>query len=159
MSVDQFSENKFLNASRIKFGAWFALAAYPLGCVVQLVSEDLSTPNTLGSIVTNTSAIAGYMIACSLPSLMMRREDTALDERELSERNTSLSISYWIMAAILLAALMYLIVSYDSSGRLWFPSQSDHWNALFWGAFLYVMVLPVAIITTRHKPLPLSDDI
>lgn len=55
---------------------------------------------------------------------------------------------------------IYMALGSDTGGSgvisLWTPSTYDHWNAIFWGVFVYAAVLPTAYLAWA-APAPFSD--
>jgi hypothetical protein len=61
-------------------------------------------------------------------------------EMQLGHKGAELELRS--LAGALLLFIVYLAIASDSD--LWRPSGYEEWNGLFWGAFLYVTLLPTA---------------
>ena len=76
-------------------------------------------------------------------------------------RRKAYAFSYWVFAAMAIVGALYMGLAADTDGdgliTLWKPTTYDHWNAIFWGAMLYAVVLPTAYLAWAG-PGPLDDD-
>lgn len=141
------------------------LFAYPAGCIVLLVVHDTTPEADLAAV-----EIAGFGLillafigfAFTLPSWFQRvvgEERGRLDEFEMALRRKAYAFSYIAFAGTMLIGAIYMALGADADGSglitLWVPSTYDHWNAIFWGVFIYAAVLPTAYLAwAGPEPLP-----
>ena len=145
-----------------------ALVAYPVGCIIRLVFPD-TTPEpglTAGEIAGFAFILAALFSFCVIaPSHLQRivgEEAKHLDEFEMDLRRKAYSFGYWTVSALLVLGAMYMGLAADTADgdsliTLWQPVSYDHWNAIFWGAILYAIVLPTAYLAWAG-PAPLDED-
>jgi hypothetical protein len=123
-----------------------ALAAYPAGALIRTFAPD--TPGwqmfalIAGFGLILLSLIAATPVMGSRLQRIVADEGGRLDEMEMQLRHKALSWSYGVLSGALLLFIVYLAIASDSD--LWRPSGYEEWNGLFWGAFLYVTLLPTA---------------
>ena len=144
-----------------------ALIAYPAGAVLQLVFPD-TTPEPgltwgegVGFALIILALFAFVIIAPSHLQRIVGEEAKHLDEFEMDLRRKAYAFSYWALSAIVVIAVLYMALAADGNGdgliTLWKPTTYDHWNAIFWGAMLYAVVLPTAYLAWAG-PAPLDED-
>ncbi len=142
-----------------------ALAGYPLGAVIHLLFPD-ATPEpglTAGEIAGFGFMILSLLAFCVIvPSHLQRivgDEAKNLDEFEMDLRRKSYAFGYWVMCTLVVLFAIYMALGVDSDNvlTLWVPSTYDHWNAIFWGAMLYAVVLPTTYLAWAG-PQPLDDE-
>lgn len=144
-----------------------ALGAYPIGVTIQLVFPD-TTPQpglTGGEIAGFGFIILALLAFCIIaPSHLQRivgEEAKHLDEFEMDLRRKSYAFAYWVFSALAVLSVIYMGLAADMEDsarfQLWTPTTYDHWNAVFWGAILYAVVLPTAYLAWAG-PTPLDDD-
>jgi len=123
-----------------------ALAAYPAGALIRTFAPQ-------GAGWQMFSLIAGFglivlALAAATPVMGSRlqrivaEEGGRLDEMEMQLRHKALTWSYGVLSGAFLLIILYLGIASDAG--LWRPSGYDEYNGLFWGAFLYVTLLPTA---------------
>lgn len=123
-----------------------ALAAYPAGALTRLLAPETSTGDTvaflLGFGLILLSLAAAAPVVGSRLQRIVGEQATELDEMEMMLRHRALSWSYGLLSAALLLMLVYSGIATDAGA--WMPDSYEEWNGLFWGAFLYVILLPTA---------------
>lgn len=127
-----------------------SLVAYPVGALVLTVG-----PATLATSLVGYALIVGALIACAplLGSSLQRvvgEEVKVLDEFELRLRGRAMGIAYAVFTGLTLLAVMYAAVASDKGG--WFPKSYGEFSGLFWGVFLYSVVLPIAALSWIVEP-------
>jgi hypothetical protein len=83
-------------------------------------------------------------------------EKGRLDEMEMLLRHKALSWSYGVLSGALLLFVIYLAIASDVGGLV--PDDYEEWNGLFWGAFLYVTLLPTARLAWTMEAGAEDDD-
>ncbi len=105
-----------------------------------------------GSAVADIGGLALVALAVILAISMLNttfqrivgEERSMLDEFELSLRAKAMETAYAMLAGLVVTLCIYGAIATDKGG--WMPGSYDHWNALFWGLFLYASLLPTAIL-------------
>tara|TARA_R110002073_G_scaffold37850_1_gene108838 strand:- start:408 stop:923 length:516 start_codon:yes stop_codon:yes gene_type:complete len=148
----------------MKWATSIALLAYPAGCLIQLLfpdtteRPDLRFGEAAGLILVATSLFAFATFAASSFQRIVGEETDKLDEFEMELRRKAHAFSYQVFASLTLLFIIYLGISSDllDSDRLtlWHPQTYNHWNALFWGATLYALVLPTAYLAWTMPAAP-----
>lgn len=126
---------------------------YPLGCVLQLLSEG-SGGGASASIAGLLLVVAALIIFTVLAGSSLQRQtqepEALLDERERDERNRASFQAHSVFSAIVLAGVLYMMLTTDmaEAGKLdlWRPTAGEHWNAVFGGLILLSFTLPGAIL-------------
>lgn len=150
----------------IRLATLTTLAAYPAGCIVQLVLPD-TTPQaglTLGEITGFALIVLAFIgFAITAPSWFQRivgEQSERLDEFEMAMRHKAYAFSYLTFSGLALIGAIFMALAAGQDGSapitLWVPSTYDHWNAIFWGMFVYAAVLPTAYLAWAG-PAPLDD--
>lgn len=125
-----------------------ALAAYPIGALILLFTPEDGAGTLVGTIVGFGFILLALMAATPVMGSRLQRivaeQKSQLDEMEVQLRYRALSWGYSTLSAIVLLMLIYGAVAMDTD--LWVPRTYDQWNGLFWGAFLYVTLLPTAFL-------------
>ena len=137
------------------------LAAYPAGCVILL---NAPADNLLAQLIGFAFILIALLgAALVLPSWIQRiagEEKDKLDEFELDQRRRAYSAAYHAFTALTLIFVAYLGVVSDAQEQiawLWTPSTFDHWNAVFWGVFLFASLLPSAWLAWTIAP-PVEEE-
>jgi hypothetical protein len=102
------------------------------------------------------SLIAATPVMGSRLQRIVADEGGRLDEMEMQLRHKALSWSYGVLSGALLLFIVYLAIASDSG--LWRPSAYEEWNGLFWGAFLYVTLLPTARLAWTMDPTDEGEE-
>lgn len=125
-----------------------SLLAYPLGGAILIAGPDgaggLPLLEIAGLALIFISLIAAAPILGSQIQRIVGDEAAKLDEFELTLRQRTLSRSYSVFSAMILVVIFYAAVASDFGW--WLPRSYDEFNALFWGAFLYSVLLPATIL-------------
>jgi len=123
-----------------------SLIAYPAGALLREFG-----PNTLPVTIVGYGLI--LLALCAYAPLIgtwLQRivsEDTKLlDEYELRLRGRALSTSYMSLSVLILLLVLYAAMAADKGW--WAPGNFG----VFWGVFLYVTVLPTAILSWMVEP-------
>ncbi len=138
------------SASKLPVGAaralsLFALAAYPAGALM-LDFSDKSLPASMGGYALILSALicVAVLVKSSLQRIVAE-QPSKIDEYELQLRSRAMNLSYGGFTALALVAIIYAAIASDHGG--WVPTNYDQFNGLFWGVFLYAVVMPVAVLS------------
>lgn len=121
-----------------------ALGAYPAGGLVLVLA-----PSTLATVTAGYALIVAA-VACIFPLLsssmqrIVGEEVGMLDEYELKLRSKAMNLAYSLFSGFVLLTTIYAALASDFG--LWVPDSYDDFNGLFWGAFIYAVVLPVAVL-------------
>ncbi|HIG23743.1 MAG TPA: hypothetical protein EYG02_03530 [Henriciella marina] len=129
--------------------ATLPLIAYPAGCILMLNANDRVAIEIAGFALILVALIGFAMIAPSWIQRITGEEKVKLDEFEMDVRRRAYSAAYHGFTALALIFVVYLGIVSDAQaklGWLWTPTTFDHWNAIFWGAFLYATLLPTVWI-------------
>lgn len=118
-----------------------ALVAYPAGALVRLLGSG-TVALVLGFGLILLALIAAAPVMGSRLQRIVADEARQLDEMEMMLRHRALSWSYGALAGGILLMLIYFGLSEDFGW--WVPRSYEEWSGLFWGAFLYVTLLPTA---------------
>lgn len=132
------------------------LLSYPAGAL--LLSAG---PDTLLSRLAGYALILVALICCAplVGSSLQRvvgEEVKVLDEFELRLRGRAMGLAYAVFTGLTLAFVMYAAIAIDKGG--WFPRSYGDYNGLFWGVFLYSVVLPIAALSWVVEPA-LFDEV
>jgi hypothetical protein len=123
-----------------------SLLAYPAGVLLRRLAPEGQVGGWVGLIggfgLILIALVAAAAVLGSRSQRIVAEEAGKLDEMEMMLRQRALSWSYGVLSGALLLALVYGGIASDVGG--WTPDDYEEWNALFWGAFLYVMLLPAA---------------
>jgi hypothetical protein len=139
------------------------LGAYPLGCILMLISPDEPSPaamamdlSGLGLILLSVAAF--IFIAPSYAQRIAAEQSCLLDDLERDLRRRAYAFAYQVMCGLALLGIFYLAVANDDTRiQLWAPDSYAHWNAVFWGVMLYAFTLPTAWLAWT-MPAPVFDD-
>lgn len=144
-----------------------ALVGYPAGAMIHLLFPDVTPEAGLtggeiaGFALMGLSLLAFCVIAPSNLQRIVGEERKHLDEFEMDLRRKSYTFGYWVLCSLVALFAIYMALGADSDGdgmfTLWMPSTYDHWNAIFWGAMLYAVVLPTTYLAWAG-PAPLDDE-
>lgn len=125
-----------------------ALLAYPAGCLVYGWGPDGAAggiPSKLAGLgLVLVALLAAAPIFGSQAQRIVADQPDKLDEYELALRHRALAKGYAALSGLLLIAIFYCGVASDAGW--WLPRSYDAFNALFWGAFLYAVLLPAALL-------------
>ena len=122
-----------------------SLLAYPAGALSLALGPDAP-----GTVITGYALIAGSLV-CYVPlatswlQRIVAEQPSKLDEYELHLRSRAMNAAYIGYTALVLLAVIYAAIASDAGA--WVPKTYDGFNGLFWGAFLYAVVLPLACLS------------
>lgn len=126
-------------------------ALYPVGTL--LLYNAMSTSPWYGlAHVVLTVAIAtlfGMQRVGRVGRAIADDIDARLDERQLAMRNSAYLDSYRIVAGLVILGVIWIALGTDL-GYWWIPSTWHEWNAIVWGLFIYLTLLPSAILAWRE---------
>ena len=150
-----------MSQTTVKLLSTLPLVAYPIGCIIVLNVPGDSLPVEMFGFAFILVALIGFaMIAPTWFQRITGEEKEKLDEFELDLRHRAYSAAYHGFTALALLFVVYLGIVSDAQSKfewLWTPSNFDHWNAIFWGAFLYAALLPTVWVSWTVKP-PSEED-
>ena len=146
----------------MKLATLFALALYPLGCLLRLAATEggaAALAFDIAGLVLVVAAVAAFaFIAPTSWQRIVGEEERLLDERELQQRYKAQAFGYAVFAGLTLLTLIYFAIGTDLGTQkgvgVWLPSSFDHWNAFIWGTLLYAFTLPTAYLAWTMPPLP-----
>lgn len=125
------------------------LVAYPLGALV-LRSSGTASQSLLGYVLILAALIfVAFLIKSSLQRIVAE-VPSKLDEFELGLRSRAMNLSYAIFTAITLLGIVYAAIA--SNHGVWVPTTYEDFNGLFWGVFLYAVIIPVAVLSWIVDP-------
>ena len=137
-----------------------ALAAYPAGALIRLLAPETRAGELFGLVMGFGLILLALLAAAPVMGSRLQRivgeGAKQLDEMEMMLRHRALSWSYGVLSAAVLVLLIYGGVAAD--GEFWMPSSFDQWNGLFWGAFLYLTLLPTARLAWTMDPAEDGED-
>ena len=126
-----------------------ALAAYPAGALLRTFGPDRLATQVVGFGLILLSLVAFAALAGTRLNRLTGEERGRLDEYERNLRAGALETSYQLLSALSLLAVIYLAIGSDAGW--WIPSGYEQWNGVFWGLFLWVSVLPTAVLAFRLR--------
>lgn len=110
---------------------------------------DLSSKSLLASLSGYALILSALICAAVLVKSSLQRivaeQPSKLDEYELQLRSQAMNFSYGGFTALALGAVIYAAIASDRGG--WVPVSYDQFSGLFWGVFLYAVVIPVAVLS------------
>jgi len=137
-----------------------ALAAYPAGALIRTFAPETAGWQMFALIAGFGLILLALVAATPVMGSRLQRivaeEGARLDEMEMHLRHKALTWSYGVLSAAFLAIIVYLGIASDAG--LWRPTEYEEYNGLFWGAFLYVTLLPTARLAWTMDPTDESDD-
>ena len=127
-----------------------SLLAYPVGAMLLNLGPDTLAISLLGyALVLAAFCACAPLIGSSLQRVV-GEQVRVLDEFELRLRGRAMGVAYAVFTALTLLAVMYSALASDRGG--WFPKTYNEYNGLFWGVFLYAVILPVAALSWMVEP-------
>jgi hypothetical protein len=135
---------------------------YPAGCILRLLHAGLpSAPawNVVGVGLITAAFVAFFLLAGSSLQRLAQEQSGKLDERELMQRNRAAYRAYGSLSGVALLGLIYMSLQPDIAKKdivLWIPTTYDHWNAVFWGAFILATTLPSVFLSMESDPADLE---
>lgn len=134
-----------LSVSAARAFSLSALVAYPIGALL--------VDNSNGSVAVSLAGYGLILLALVCVAILVRSSfqrivgevPSKLDEYELQLRSRAMNMSYGGFTALVLIAVIYAAIASDHGG--WVPASYNQFNGLFWGVFLYAVVLPVAVLS------------
>lgn len=131
---------------------------YPAGCILQLLPVEGDAGKWLSVIGLLLVVVALIMFAVLAGSSLQRQvqePESELDERESAERNRAAFQAHSVFSAIVLAGLLYMMLTTDLAANdklhVWHPTEGAHWNAIFGGMILLSFTLPGAFLAFRKE--------
>ncbi|MCM8557385.1 hypothetical protein [Sphingomicrobium sediminis] len=128
----------------------YALSAYSVGALLRLFSP-VDWLAILGLLLIASAAFATVPIWSSRVYKIASNEKIKLDEFELQMRLRSITSAYQGVAVVVVLFMGYLMIANDVG--LWLPNVADHLNGFFWGFMLYVLILPVLILSWKLRDI------
>jgi hypothetical protein len=133
-----------------------ALAGYPVFVAAWVGLPALGVTGIPWAIVVGALGLGVILAATSLYQFrrrMAQSPDRDLDERQIAIRDRAYLVSYRVFCAIVLVGLLVVGILPDVLDRplaLTFETVQP----LFWGAFLYSIILPSAAVAWQEPDLP-----
>jgi hypothetical protein len=128
-----------------------SLGAYPAGGILLASGGDgqggLFLFEAAGLALIALAVIAAAPVLGSRAQRIVGEELAKLDEWELQQRHRAIASAYATMGGIISVMLFYAAVASDFGW--WMPRSYDAFNAIFWGFFLYVTLLPTVFLAWR----------
>lgn len=135
--------SRHLSVKAARLTATLALTAYPAGALILAFSSG-PVRSVLGFGLLLFCLVAASFVLASPVYRIVGGQAQPLDEYQLVLRLKALGTSYSILAVLLLIAIFYAAVAADRGS--WVPSTYGEYNAIFWGALLYAVLLPSAVL-------------
>lgn len=125
------------------------LFAYPAGALV-LRSSGTGLQSILGYGLILVSFVCVASLIKSSLQRIVAEVPSKLDEFELGLRSRAMNLSYATFTAITLLGVVYAAIASDHGA--WVPATYEDFNGLFWGVFLYAVVIPVTVLSWLVDP-------
>lgn len=122
-----------------------ALIAYPAGALILDLSDKSLSASLAGYALILSAFICAALLMKSSLQRIVAEQPSKLDEYELQLRSRAMNLSYGGFTALALIAIVYAAIASDHGG--WIPVSYEQFNGLFWGVFLYAVVVPVAVLS------------
>ena len=147
-----------LRPSTVRVLTLVALILYPAGALLAALTQADTPLANLGGLVALIAVMCGIAVIASRTHRLLTAKPTELDEFELSLRYRATSTAYAILTALVVGGVLYLNLA--SEHGWWAPSSKDQWRGVFWGAFLYAVLLPTAVLvwTARTDEIAADED-
>lgn len=133
-----------------------ALIAYPLGGVLLKIGsatgDSMHLIEATGLLLIVLAWIAAFKVFRSPIQRIVAETTSELDEREVDQRHRATSLAYSLFSGITLTAVLYAALANDFGW--WLPTSYDNYNFLFWGGFLYAVLLPATVLAWTTPPEP-----
>lgn len=139
-----------LSLPRVRLLTAVALTSYPLGSLLRLLGGGSAALDIVGLALIVLAFFCAVPVVGSSVQRIVAGEEKDLDEFELGVRQQALSRAYMVMSAIVALSLVYGGIANDIGW--WLPRDDAHWNALFWGFFLWATMLPAALLSWNLAP-------
>lgn len=123
------------------------LVAYPAGALLRTFGADNLAVKAGGLLLVLASLIGLALLAGTRLNRITGEVPAQLDEYERNLRASAMETAFQIFAGFVLLGIVYIALA--SERGWWVPSGYDEWNGLFWGAFLYALTLPTAVLAAR----------
>lgn len=136
-----------LPARRVRQFTLISLLAYPAGAIMMVVggAGAIGKALDIGGLALIVGAIFAAMpVIGSQVQRIVADDPRTLDEFEVGLRQRALGQAYAIFTGLALAAIFYCGLASDFGW--WLPRGYNAFNALFWGVFLYAVLLPAALL-------------
>lgn len=75
-----------------------------------------------------------------------------LDERQRHVRDQAYAVAYRIVTGLFLGLTLYTLIAL-SSDAFWLPRSINALNAVFWGLWLFVTTVPIAVLAWTEPDL------
>ncbi|WP_037500089.1 hypothetical protein [Sphingomonas jaspsi] len=148
-------DGKGLSIKAVRALTTLSLAAYPIGGAIMTV--DHPAAKISGLLVIAASLAFALPVYGSHVQKIVGEQVHLLDEFELKLRQRAMSTAYATFTALSLLAVLYFAIGGEAG--LWIPRTYDHFNALFWGIFLYASLLPTFfLVWNRQSASELADS-
>lgn len=122
-----------------------SLFAYPAGALTLALGPDDPWTNIIGFALIVASLIFFVPLNSCWLQRIVAEQPSKLDEYELKLRSRAMNAAYIGFTVLVLLAVVYAAIASDAGGFV--PRTYDEFNGLFWGAFLYSTILPVACLS------------
>lgn len=122
-----------------------SLLAYPAGAFLLKLGPDTFATSVVGYALTLVSLFCCAPLVSSSLQRVVGDDVKVLDEFELRLRGRAMGVAYAVFTGLTLAFVLYLAIAGDKG--FWLPKSYNEFNGLFWGVFLYSIILPVAALS------------
>ena len=129
--------------------AILTLVAYPAGALMRVFLGDNLAVKATGLSLVLASVIGLALLAGTRLNRITGEQLTQLDEYERNLRASAMETAFQLFTALVLLGIVYVAIASDKGW--WVPSGYDEWNGVFWGAFLYSLTLPTAVLAFRLR--------
>ena len=120
-----------------------------MGALV-LRSSGTGLQSILGYSLILTALICVASLIKSALQRIVAEVPSELDEFELGLRSRAMNLAYATFTAFTLLGVVYAAIASDHG--VWVPATYEDFNGLFWGVFLYAVILPVAVLSWLVDP-------
>ena len=127
-----------------------SLLAYPAGALMLAAGPDTLAMSLAGYALVLVALISSAPLIGSSLQRVVGEEVKVLDEFELRLRGRAMGVAYAVFTGLTLLLVLYAAIASDKGG--WFPKSYGEFNGLFWGVFLYAVVLPIAALSWMVEP-------
>jgi hypothetical protein len=135
-----------------------SLLSYPVGALVLTLGPGTAATNIAGYALVLTSALLCAVLTSSTVQRVASGSVTNLSHAELQLRERAQARAYKVFCGLSSLAVLYAGLASDMGG--WVPTTFEEFNGLFFGIFLYNLILPTAMLSwTIDSALSIADPV